>query len=87
MDGYGGWRATVIDGIEFHGFDGLSHEGVTVRQNRYKLPSWLNPMQYQEDEDSILLGEYYDASILGMDGRLSHSTCETYFDDYWSTGF
>ena len=79
MDGFGGWRATVIDGIEFHGFDGLSHEGVTVKQYRYRLPSWLNPMQYQEDEDSILLGEYYSDFV--------EMTCEPNFDEYWNTGF
>jgi len=81
MDGFGGWRATVIDGIEFHGYDGLSQEGVTVKQYRYRLPSWLNPMQYQEDEDSILLGEYYSEST---DVEM---TCEPNYDDYWSTGF
>tara|TARA_R110001592_G_scaffold8865_1_gene47896 strand:- start:1122 stop:3626 length:2505 start_codon:yes stop_codon:yes gene_type:complete len=81
MDGFGGWRPTVIDGIEFHGFDGLSQEGVTVKQYRYRLPSWLNPMQYQEDEDSILLGEYYSEST---DVEM---TCEPNFDDYWNTGF
>lgn len=79
MDGFGGWRATVIDGIEFHGFDGLSQEGVTVKQYRYRLPSWLNPMQYQEDEDSILLGEYYSEDV--------EMTCEPNFDEYWNTGF
>ena len=81
MDGFGGWRATVIDGIEFHGYDALSNEGVTVKQFRYRLPSWLNPMQYQEDEDSILLGEYYsDTGDVEM-------TCEAdlydkYYDDF-----
>lgn len=79
MDGFGGWRATVIDGIEFHGFDGLSQEGVTVKQYRYRLPSWLNPLQYQEDEDSILLGEYYSEDV--------EMTCEPNFDEYWNTGF
>lgn len=59
MDDYGGWTAFKCEGEEFHGYDALSHEGITYNGVRYKLPYGVDPSMKADDMDDLLCGDFY----------------------------
>ena len=64
MDDMGGWTAFKCEGESFHGYDALSHEGITNGGIRYKLPHGTDPTISADDMDSLICGDYYGGNDL-----------------------
>ena len=71
QDAMGGWKPFKCEGHEFHGFDALSHQGITYGGIRYDLPLGTAPNVNPDDMDALLLGEYRWADKWG-DYTLEH---------------
>ena len=68
MDDMGGWPAFKCEGKEFHGYDALSHEGVTNGGIRYKLPFGVDPTVSADDMDDLLCGDFYGGDLYDFYG-------------------
>ena len=71
QDAMGGWRAFKCEGHEFHGYDAMSHQGITYSGFRYDLPFGTDVATQPDDMDALLLGEYRWADKWG-DYTLEH---------------
>lgn len=58
QDAMGGWRAFKCEGHEFHGYDAMSHQGVTFGGHRYDLPYGTDVATNPDDMDALLVGDY-----------------------------
>lgn len=58
MDDMGGWEAFTCEGKSFHGYDALTHEGISPSGNRYRLPHGTDPHRSADDMDDLLTGEF-----------------------------
>jgi hypothetical protein len=58
MDDMGGWEAFTCEGVEFHGYDALTHEGIRPNGIKYKLPYGTDPHRSADDMDDLLCGEF-----------------------------
>ena len=54
----GGWKPFKCEGHEFHGYDALSHQGITYGGIRYDLPYGTDVLTQPDDMDALLLGDY-----------------------------